>query len=328
MKTYPNASSTNYQSNLKTPRVWHLPLGLAIAVLLTANMAAAKSGGTDVLHFTSKSAMVNTGVEPQAVGNIRVMLTDQGNAQKQQLRITGTKLNSNTTYRLIAFIGDNTNTTDVVDFNTDKKGSFSLSYLEMNHEKPSKKGSTLPDALEPLCHVRELAIANFGTNVVISTNVVVSTNIVMGTNIVVSTNVVVSTNFMGASAVLTAVLGSPDKGQYLVKSTMKNSGFLPAATGSLSIKASATSTTFKLTSAGLTTNADYGLAFNGVVTQTYTADNSGQLTVISLPTNAPNVLDIQSVALTDGTGTNLVLTTVGLGMPCSLETNVVIVPAL
>jgi hypothetical protein len=106
---------------------------------------------------------------------------------------------------------------------------------------------------------------------------------------------------------------------------MKNVGLLPAAAGSLSIKASAKSTTFKLTATDLVPHTAYGLAFNGNIAQTYIANNSGNMMVDNLPNNAPDILDIQSVALIDGTGTNLVLTTVGLGIPCSLETNVVII---
>jgi len=272
-----------------SPNLWRFTLGLAVAGLLSANAAIAKSGGTDVQHFTSKSVMVNTDVEPQAVGNISVMLTDQGNAEKEQLRITGKKLNVNTPYRLIAFIGDATNATDIADFNTDKKGSFSLAYLKMSHAKPSKKGSSFPDTLEPLCNVRELDVVNASTN-----------------------------------AVLTAVLSSPDKGQYLVKNSMKNVGVLPAATGSLAIKASAKSTTFKLTATHLTPNTDYNLAFNGTNAQTYTSDNSGNLTIATLPDNAPNILEIQSLALIDSASTNLVLITVGLGIPCTLAHQVAV----
>jgi hypothetical protein len=266
-----------------------LTLSLAVVGLLSGNAAFAKAGGTDVFHFIAKSGMVNTSVEPQATGNVSMMLTSQGNADKEQLSLNGTKLNANTAYHLKAFLGDATNATDIADFNTDSKGSFSLSYFKMTHAKPNKKGSTFPDALEPLCNVRELDVVNANTN-----------------------------------AVLTAILGSPDKGQYLVKSTMRNVGLLPAAAASLSIKGSAKSTTFKLTATHLNPNTDYALAFNGDIAQTYTADNSGKLTVSNLPNNAPNVLDIQTVALIDSASTNLVLITVDLGIPCTLAHQVVV----
>jgi len=44
--------------------------------------------------------------------------------------------------------------------------------------------------------------------------------------------------------------------------------------------------------------------------------------VNTLPANAPSVLEIQTVALTDGPGTNLVLITAGLGMPCTMANQV------
>jgi hypothetical protein len=100
---------------------------------------------------------------------------------------------------------------------------------------------------------------------------------------------------------------------------MHSVGFLPDAAASLRINASSSDTRFQLKASGLTPSTEYGLTFNGIVAQTYTSDSKGQLTVSSLPVNSPGALEIQTVALTDGPGTNLVLITVGLGIPCTIE---------
>jgi len=136
--------------------------------------------------------------------------------------------------------------------------------------------------LNPLCAVRELHIFDSNTN-----------------------------------KVLGAVLNTPDKGQYLVQSSMFNTGFIPAATGNLRIKANSKSVQFRMQAAGLTPNTDYQLAVNGIAAQTIMSDASGRLTLATLPQSAQNVLDIQSVSLNDNTGVNVILVTSGLGTPCT-----------
>lgn len=263
--------------------LWRLIPCFLVAVVLSSHTAIAKSGGTDILHFISKSDMVNTGVEPDARGKIDVMMNQQGNASKQQLEIVLSKLNPSTDYRLIVFVGDATNAMDVTVFTTDKKGSFTISYSDKGRGNLSKDRKALADALNPICKVRELDVVNGNTN-----------------------------------AVLRAILSNPEKGQYMVKETMKNVGFLPSARGDLRIKANAKSTQFLLKVSGLTPNVGYSLGINGEVIQAYTSDNLGKLIVNRLPLSAPSALEIQSLELTDNLGTNLVLITVGLGIPCTL----------
>ena len=258
-----------------TSTVWRLAIGLAVSAVLSANAAGVKPVKADLVHFISQADMVNTGVEPNASGKINVTLNDQGNADKQQLKIAVSKLNPNTSYELFAFIGDDTNATDIAGFTTDKKGAFTIAYMKKSQGKANPKGPVLPVALDPMCNVREMDIVNGNTN-----------------------------------AVLTAVLSNPDKGQYRVKGYMHPVGFIPAATGSFQISANAKVTRFQLKASGLTPNTDYSLAFNGVLAQTYTSDKKGRLTVNSLPTNAPSVLEIQTVALTAVSYTHLTLPTI------------------
>ncbi len=144
------------------------------------------------------------------------------------------------------------------------------------------KGNPLPAALNPLCAVRELHIFDGNTN-----------------------------------EVLGAILNTPDKGQYLVQRVMNNTGFIPAANGTLRINAKSKSVQFRLQASGLTPNTDYQLVLNGIVAQTNTSDASGRLTLTALPQGSPGALDIQTVSLNDNTGTNVILNIGGLGTPCT-----------
>ncbi|HXI84535.1 MAG TPA: ice-binding family protein [Verrucomicrobiae bacterium] len=278
-------NKTNYPLTLVTNRTKRILTGLALAgaVMFPRADAIAKQGGTSILHFNFTSVMTNSGVEPDASGNVTGKLSQQGNANNQQLKISLANLSPSTTYQLDAFIGDDTNSTSVAEFTTDSKGAFKVTYVKKATGNPSPSQHPLPDALNPLRNVRELDIVNSSTQ-----------------------------------TVLQADLTDPNKLQYLVKRDLDNTGFIPAAVGSLQIKATTTSTQFQLTASGLTPSTDYVLTINGNAAQTNSTDSSGNLKLTALPPGAPNVLDIHALALTDLDG-NLILTagggSGGVGIP-------------
>ena len=257
-------------------------LVLAIAVGFLHHEAVAAPGGTDILHITFKTDMTNPGVDQNARGNIAVDLNRQGNANNQRLTISLAKLNPRTAYQLVAFIGDETNATSIAEFTTDRKGAFTVAYAKKSQGNPSPRGNLLPEVLDPMCNVRELNILNASTQ-----------------------------------TVLRGVLTNLDKGQYLVKRSMHNTGFLSATVGNLQIIANSRLTQFRLRASHLSPSTVYRLTINGDFAQVYTSDNAGRLNVKRLPAGSPNALRIQTVALTDDTGTNVVLISGGLGIPCA-----------
>jgi hypothetical protein len=248
---------------------------LAAALMFLHHNAVAKPGGTSILHFNFVTAMANTGVDANAGGSVNGKLNRQGNANNQRLQMSLVNLDPNTTYQLAAFIGDDTNSTSVTEFTTDSNGAFTVTYVKKAQGKASAGGQPLPEALNPLENVRELDILNGN-----------------------------------AETVLRADLTDPDKLQYLVKRLMDNAGVVPAAAGSLHIKATTTSTKFLLRASGLTPGTDYVLTINGNAAQTNTTDSAGNLNLKILPGGSPNILDIHALALTDTAG-NLVLTAGG-----------------
>ena len=270
-----------FANSNKTLNVWRLTFGLAVAAMFPAHNAVA--GGADILDFTSKTAMVNTGVGSgsgsDASGKVDMTLSRRGNTDTQRLNISLAKLDPNATYLWSVFIGDDTNATDIAEFTPDQKGDFVITF--------SKKGTEPVPApfgvLNPMCDIREIDIVNGDMQ-----------------------------------AVLRAVVADPDHGQYLVKRSMNNTGLIPASAGDLQIKGNQNSTEFRLQASHLAPNANYNLTINGSALRTFTSDRSGKLTLTSLPTNSPALLDIQIVALTDVTGTNVILITAGLGIPCTM----------
>jgi hypothetical protein len=267
----------------KTLNVWRLTICLVVAVMFSPHDTVAAPSGTGIVQFISETDMTNAGVDPDATGKINVTAS-QGNANNQQLNISLANLDPNTAYQLIAFIGDDTNAMSIAEFTTDRNGTFTVSYVKKSHGKPNPHAEPLPNALDPMCNVRELDIVNGNTE-----------------------------------TVLQAVLASPDQWHYLVIHSMNNTGFLPAAVGNLLILAGPRSTLFWLRASGLTPRTDYSLTINGNVVQTSTSDKTGRLNLTTLPPGSPDVLDIHTVALTDVRG-NVVLIRGGLGIPCDTAT--------
>jgi hypothetical protein len=252
-------------------------LSFAMATLLSPHAFAAP--GSNVQHFTFKTAMTASGIDPNATGEVEGSITRQGKAINQSLKISVAHLDPRTTYQVTAFLGDDTNEVPAGEFTTDSKGAFKTAY----RSKGNGTGShPLPSVLLPLCAVRELHIFNGS-----------------------------------AIQVLGAALNTPDKGQYLVQSAMFNTGVIPAAVGHLRIKANSKLVQFRVQATGLTPNTAYLLAFNGIVAQTNMSSAAGRLNLTDLPPSVSNLLEIQSVSLTDGTGVNVILITSGLGTPCT-----------
>jgi hypothetical protein len=190
-------------------------------------------------------------------------------------------------YQLVAFIGDDINPTSVAEFTTDHRGSYKVSYVKNSKNIVSGSRRALPNVLNPLCNVREL-------------------NIVNGS----------------AETVLRSFPTNPDRPHYLAKTSMFNTGIIHAAGGELQISATSRSTRFRLKAIGMTPSASYLLTINGTIVQTSVADSNGKFSIAVLPEGTPNGLDIQTVSLTDATGTNVVLISGGLGAPCSTAVQV------
>ena len=253
-------------------------LALAVILLLPHSVLAVPNG-TSVLRFSFKSAMTNTVVGSNDRGAVNGYLNRQGNANSMGLTLTLTKLDPKATYRLVAYLGNDTNPTTVLEFITNSKGAYTVTYVKAAGSVSG--GKALPDLLNPLCGVRELAIVN-----------------------------------AVSQTVLRSDLTDPDSLQYNVNSFMANPGVQRNAVGLIQITASKFHTSFRLTASGLTPNADYALTINGNAAQTSKTDRLGKLTLIALPVGSTDVLGINMLALTDLSNGKVVLTTDGLGVPC------------
>jgi hypothetical protein len=247
----------------------------SIVVLLSATgcvaaLAAATSHGTDILHFFVRKGMSNPGVETNASGVVRARQNEQGNADNQALEVLAKGLDTNTSYQLMALVGDETNLTLVTNFNSDSRGRLSVEYRDLGNGHGIGHGRlALPSVLDPVSQVREVSLFNSATQ-----------------------------------AVLTADLTVPDRLEYLVKRDLSTNSI----DALLRLHANTHATQFRLTASGLNPTNDYLLVLNGGVVQTNSSDSKGRLVIKALLEVPTDILQVRSLALWDS-ASNVVTST-------------------
>jgi Ice-binding-like len=273
---------TSIESRNIMKKTKHLVRGLLLGgILLCVPHAAPASPVINSFSYNFRTAMTNNGVDPDARGTVSGSLSRRGATDSQRLAITASKLETDTTYHLAAFLDDSVTATAVADFITDRRGGSSITYVKSTH--PGRH--PLLAAVDPISNLRELDVINNG------------------------------------DTVLQANLIPPDSFSYSVKREMENSGFMAGAGGVLQLRGSPRVTRVSVAATGLTPLTSYQLLVNGDSVTTKTSDRRGKLTVAGPKTGLPLVLDISTVALADGTGANVILTTTGLGIPGVLATS-------
>ena len=238
----------------------------------TTNLAKIPNWGTDILHYFVRDSFTNAGVETGAVAVVDFKEQHQGKSDQQQFMLTLRRLAPTNTYTLLSLKADETNFTEVVQFNTDARGSAMLRYKEMSNGNGKGKGkgngfNSLPEGISDLLDLTTLAVANTSTQVVLAADLV-----------------------------------SPDRLHYLVKRKLTNG----VVGGLLQIQGTTNHTHFRLSVLNLWPSNAYWLAINETVVQTNSTDGKGRLNINTLvvPPNSP--LDIKSVQLLDS-NTNVLL---------------------
>lgn len=265
-----------------TKKTKHLVRGLLLGgTLLCLSHAAPASPVVNSFSYSFRAAMTNMGVDPDARGTVRGSLSRRGATDNQRLTITVSKLDADTTNHVVAFLVDSVTATNAADFITDRRGGSSISYVKSSHPG----GHPLLAPLDPISNVRELDIVDRDGDTLLHAALTDSTSI-----------------------------------SYAVKRAMDNTGFIAGAGGVLQLRGSSRVTRASVSATGLTPLTSYQLQINGVGVTNKISDRRGKLTVAGPKTGLPLVLDIRTVALADGTGTNIILITTGLGIPGVLST--------
>lgn len=261
---------------MKTTRLNLGILAIATVGLFLGQTTFGGKGGTSILHWMLRAAFVNTDVDTDAVGSVDAKLNQQGHADNQRLTINVGNLDSNATYTLSAFLGDDTNLTEVATFDTDANGSAVITYSHVgsSHGDGHGPGTPLPDVLKPISNIRGLVIDNSSTQ-----------------------------------DVLRADLTAPRKLQYLVKRAMANDGVEPGAAAALRIHASQSFVQFRLNASGLTASQTYFLAINNDIASNLSSDAGGNLKINGLPAGAPRALDIHELAILNSASNSVLSTT-------------------
>lgn len=227
--------------------------------------------GTSVMHYQTQSTLTSTEAGSNVVGRLRIQMNEQGRSSKQSLDLDVDGLASSTTYRLIAVVGDDTNTIPVVEVVSDRKGRLRLQYKTKGQGNGGGNRNQLPESLTPLVDVRSLGIENSSTQ-----------------------------------TLAYAWVADAGKFQYLVKCNLSPEDSNGTAAGQMSLIANQRKVQFWLLAGGLSASTNYHLSVNSEVVSTVMANDAGRLEIKGWPTNAPAVLDVHLLSLLDG-NSNVVL---------------------
>jgi len=257
---------------------------IGVAGLIAKPYGGSQGGGTSILHFFVRKSMSPEGSSSNATGFVDAKQNTQGNANNQRLNIAVGNLVANTAYDLFALLNDDTEFTFATTFTTDSHGGASLGYTTAGSGKGNGQGkgkTPLPTVLNPLSNIRELAISNTSTQLVL----------------------------VNTQVVLRADLTAPDKLQYLIKRKLATDGTEPNAEGALRIKATEKKVQFRLLAGNLNPATEYLFAINGSVVSSNASDADGNLSIVGLPGGAPDILDIHQVAIWNSVSNSVLSTT-------------------
>jgi hypothetical protein len=230
----------------------------------TAITTQAASIGPDMVHYSVGEPLAATGIVPGATGSVQVVVKQEGNRDRQRVRVQVAQLAPRTSYTLLALIGDASDFVVITNFTTTPKGRGSLLYVQnrvLNRPAPRSAGKrALPEALNSLVRVRALAIANAAGDIVLSANLHESA----------------SMNFELASI-------------------FKNTGNDFEAIGCIAMACQKGGVQFRLFAAG--ESSQYTFYVNDASVGSYPADVAGRISVGAFPQRAPSPLLFQKMTV-------------------------------
>jgi len=276
-----NKTSIHQRNNIN--RTKYLVRGLVLGGAILFLAQAAPAAVVNSFSYSFRAVMTNTSADTNARGTVSGTLTRRGATDSQRLTITVSKLDTNATYHVVAFLDDSSTATNVADFITDRRGGSSIAYVKSTHATTHP----LPAPADPISNLRELDIVNGNGDTVLQVD-----------------------------------LTDPNSFSYAVTHAMDNTGFILGAGGVARLSGSQHSTRASVTATGLAPITSYQLMVNGVGVTTKTSDRRGNLTITGPRVGLELVLDIRTVALADSTGTHIILISTGLGIPGVISTGV------
>jgi len=233
--------------------------------------------GPDSLHYSVRNNVAPTGSGAQTIkGTYQIQYVEQGDKIRETLVLRVAGMESNATVSLTAAFGpDPANVVSVAHLPTDKKGRLNMTFKTQTPApaRPSKIPPA-PEVLSPLTDVGAICFENSSGQVVGNAGVQDSQNF-----------------------------------QLIVRRNLVPADPNGTAAGSINLVANQNHATLTLLAGGLTPDTDYLLALNGMAVGAATSDKHGNLRARGWPTNAPPILQLRSLALTDSSGGMILSTT-------------------
>jgi hypothetical protein len=241
---------------------------LLLALCAGALASTAIASSSTSVRYSVNAPMVATEVDTNATGRVQASVKQNGNSDRQRLRISVRHLDPSTPYTLLAKVGTNDEFITVTNFTTTSRGRRKLLYFERHSRRSNGESGlgsgtgkhALPEAVKPLIEVRELAIANTNGEVVLSVD-----------------------------------LHQSETMNFQLASVFENTGNDPQAIGVMAVACQSGLVQFRLFAVGQT--PEYILSVNDEPVAKYQADFYGGVNVGMFPSGAPSPMHFKKVAL-------------------------------
>jgi hypothetical protein len=252
-----------------------------LSCLVFGNAAASAGSVTrrspDSLYYLVRNNVGPTEFGPPTInGTFQFQFVERGETVRETMVLRVSGLETNSTVSLTAGIGDDpANVVTAAHLPTDRRGRVNMTFVTRN-PPPARPSRTplVPELMSPLTDVGAICMED-------------------------------STGQLIANA------GVQDafRFQYVVRRNLVPADAGGTAAGSISLTANQRRASLTLLAGGLTPDTEYVLAMNGVPLGTATSDGRGMLRLRGWPADAPPVLQLRSLALTDSTGGTVLSTT-------------------
>lgn len=230
--------------------------------LFASALVAQASPGPNTVRYSVNTTMTASGVASTATGRVQAFLKQQGNSDHQRLRVAVRNLDPRTSYTLLAQVGTNPDWVAVTSFRTTGRGAGHVMYFQSRFSRPDGRHA-LPEALDPLTDVRQLAVANANGEIVLSVN-----------------------------------LHESEAMAFELTSVFNNTGSDPKAIGCVAVACQNGSVQFRLFAAGQ--SSEYIFCVNDAPVETYLADGAGRISVGAFPSAAPSPLLFKKLDMRNG----------------------------
>jgi hypothetical protein len=236
-----------------------------LAAFYVSVLLAQANPPANSIRYAVDTMLNASGVDAGASGRVQANLKQVGASEHQRLRIQVANLDPETTYTVLAAIGDELNPVVITNFITTARGSARIVYVSGTRPGRSSVKGALSEIVSSVSSIRSISIANTNGEIVLS-----------------------------------ADLHTAESMTFQLSSVLENAGSDMAAIGCVAVAYQGGGVQFRLFAAGETSQLTF--CVNDQPVQTYSTDSAGGIRVGVFPANAPSPLNFRHLSIRNAAG--------------------------